>query len=251
MRIGLVLSGGGARGVAHIGVLKALEELGLKFSQIAGTSAGSIVGAMYAYGYSPDAIMDIIRQISFYRSLRPAWTWAGLLKMDFMKGLLLKHMPANSFEALKIPLTIAATEVYKGEIHYFTEGELVPAIMASCSIPAMFRPMSYRGGLYIDGGVIDNMPARPIRNDCDFIIGSHCNQLPKDFDATGMRKVIERTVLIATNTNTLVGKNFCDVFIEPPALARYGSFEIAKAQEIFDIAYGFTRDNFTREHFPK
>ena len=111
MKIGLVLSGGGARGVAHIGVIKALEEMGLQFSCVAGTSAGSIIGAMYAYGYKPLHILEIIKEISIFKSVRPAWTWSGLLTMDGMKDLLFKYMPNNSFEKLKIPLTIAATVI--------------------------------------------------------------------------------------------------------------------------------------------
>ncbi|MBS1543678.1 MAG: patatin-like phospholipase family protein, partial [Bacteroidetes bacterium] len=80
--IGLVLSGGGVRGVAHIGVLKALEEYGLRFKRVSGTSAGSIVGALYARGYSPSEILDIILQVSMLKSVRPAWAWSGLLRMD-------------------------------------------------------------------------------------------------------------------------------------------------------------------------
>jgi len=251
MKIGLALSGGGARGVAHVGVIKALEEVGLQFSSMSGTSAGSIVGALYAYGHTPDGIMEIIQQISIFKSVRPAWTWAGLLTMDGMRDLLLKYMPSNSFQALKIPLTIAATEIRRGEIHYFTEGELVPAIMASCSIPAMFKPMSYRSGLYVDGGVFDNLPSRPLIGTCDIIVGSHCNQIPGEFDATSMKAVVERTLLMAINANTMTGKAFCDVVIEPPSLGRFGGFEIAKAREIFDIAYTFTLANFTRESFSK
>src|SRR5258706_7504012 len=164
MRIGLVLSGGSARGVAQIGVIKALEELGLTFSCISGTSAGSIVGAMYAYGYKPSQILEIIQRVTIFKSVRPAWTWAGLLTMDGMKDLLLKCMPENNFQLLKIPLTIAATEIRIGETHYFTEGELVPAIMASCTIPAVFRPMSLRDGLYVDGGVLHNFPVGPLKS---------------------------------------------------------------------------------------
>ena len=88
--IGLVLSGGGARGAAHIGVLQALEEMGLKFSQVSGTSAGAIIGALYAHGHSPKEIFSIIQQMSILKSVRPAWTWSGLLKMDGLHDMLLK-----------------------------------------------------------------------------------------------------------------------------------------------------------------
>lgn len=249
MKIGLVLSGGGARGVAHIGVLKALEEMGVKFDMVSGTSAGAIVGALYAYGYKPDEIFTLIKTLSIFKSLRPAWTWSGLLRMDGLQELLLKNMPENKFEKLKLPLTVAATEIRKGRIEYFDKGELVPAILSSCSIPAVFNPMSFNGGLYVDGGLFDNLPVRAIRDKCDKIIGLHCNQISQDFDPNSMRTVIERSLLMAINANTIVSKGLCDVFIEPPNLSRFGSFDIGKAQEIFDIAYTHTKTNYLKKHF--
>jgi len=249
MKLGLVLSGGGARGVAHIGVLKALEEMGVKFSAVSGTSAGSIVGSLYAYGYSPDEIFALIKSLSIFKPVRPAWTWAGLLRMDGLQELLLKHIPENSFEKLKLPLTVAATEIRKGRIEYFTSGELIPAVLSSCSIPAVFNPMSFKGGLYVDGGLFDNLPVRPIRDACDKIVGLHCNHITQDFDPNSLRTVIERSLLMAINANTLVSKALCDVYIEPPNMSKYGSFDISKAQEIFDYGYKFTKSNFLPHHF--
>ena len=251
MKIGLALSGGGARGIAHVGVIKALEEIGLTFACISGTSAGAIVGALYAYGYKSAEMLEIIQQLTVFKSFRMAWTWSGLLKMDGMKDLLLKFMPDNNFNKLKIPLTIAATEIRLGEVYYFTEGELVPAIMASCSIPAVFSPLRYQGGLFVDGGVFDNLPAGVLKGKCDFLVGSHCNQIPKEFDPKNMKVVIERTLLMAINANTQVSKSMCDALIEPPGLGKYGSFDIAKSQEMFDFAYRYTKENFTKKYFDR
>lgn len=251
MKIGLVLSGGAVRGVAHIGVIQALEEMGLTFSCIAGTSAGSIVGALYSYGYKPREILDIVKQTTIAGSVRPAWTGAGLLSMDRFKDLLLKYMPANSFAALKIPLTICATELRLNEAHYITEGALVPAVLASCSVPAVFTPVAINGFLYVDGGVLDNLPVQPLKAHCDFIIGSHCNHLLKEFDPRNMKLVLERSMLMMVHTNTQLSKGLCDVVIEPPGLGRYSGMEIAKAQEIFDFAYKFTREKFSAADFAK
>lgn len=251
MTIGLALSGGGARGVAHIGVIKALEEMGVKISVVSGTSAGSIVGALYASGLTPDEMFDIIKNLSIFKSVRPAWTWSGLLTMDGLRELLLKHIPANDFKALKIPLTVAATEIRKGHIHYFTEGELAPAVVGSCSIPAVFNPVSFNGGLYVDGGLLDNLPARPIKDKCNFLIGSHCNHFGSEFDTRNLKTIIERSMLLTINANTQASRNLCDVVIEPPGMDRFSSFEIGKAQEIYDIGYAFTRKNFLPHHFQK
>lgn len=251
MKIGITLSGGGARGIVHLGVLKALEEMGLEFSVISGTSAGSIVASMYAYGMKPQQIFDQIRQLSIFKSLRPAWTWAGLLTMDGLKELILKNIPENNFSALKIPLTIAATEIRKGEVTYFTSGELAPAVVASCSIPAVFSPQSFNNNLYVDGGLLDNLPARSIRNQCDFLIGSHCNKISNEFDPKNLKVVIERSLLIAIAANTLHSQQLCDISIEPPNMDRFTVFDIGKAQEIFDYGYRFTKENFSAAQFPK
>ncbi len=251
MKIGLVLSGGGARGVAHIGVLKALDEMDIKFSIASGTSAGSIVASLYSYGYKPDEIFDIIKNLSIFKSVSPAWAWAGLLKMDGLESLLIKYIPENNFSALKIPLTVAATEIRKGRTHYFSEGELIPAIVSSCSIPAVFNPVSFKGGLYVDGGLLDNLPVLPIRDKCDFIVGSHCNHISPEFDPKNLKLVIERSLLMAISSNTLVSRQMCDVFIEPTRMDRFSSFDIGKAQEIFDYGYQFTKQNFMPHHFQK
>lgn len=237
--------------MAHIGVIKALHEFGLRFSHIAGTSAGSIVGALYAHGYNADEMVEIISQVTVFRTVRPAWTRAGLLNMDGFRELLLKYLPQNSFEELKIPLTVAATDIKEGKTVYFTRGELVPAIVSSCSIPALFNPVEYNGGLYVDGGLLQNLPASALVHDCDFIVGSHCNPIGPNFDASSMRTVIERSLLMAINANTQQGKELCDVVIEPKALYRFGVFELAKAKEIFDIGYSFTMENFSPRHFEK
>lgn len=251
MKIGLVLSGGGARGIVHIGVLKALEEMNIKFSVISGTSAGSIVGALYAYGYTPDQIIEMIKSVSIFKSVRPAWTGAGLLTMDGLVDVLRQYIPENDFKSLKFPLTIAATDIRAGRIHYFTEGELIPAIVSSSSIPGVFKPVSFNGSTYVDGGLLDNLPVKPIKDKCDFIVGLHCNHFSTAFDAKSMKMIIERSLLLAINANTEISRSMCDVFIEPVHMDRFTSYAIGSAQEIFDAGYQFTKANFMPHHFLK
>ncbi len=251
MKRGLVLSGGGARGIAHLGVLKALDEMEIKFDCISGTSAGSIVGALYAYGLKPEQIFDLIKNLSIFKSVRPAFAWTGLLSLDGLKEVLIKSIPENNFSALKIPLTVAATDIRKGKIHYFTEGELATSIMASCCIPAIFNPITINGNLYVDGGLLDNLPVKPIRSECDFIVGSHCKHISPDFDTTNIKLVVERSLLITIHANTEVSRGLCDTFIEPPRMDRFSSLNLSKAQEIFDFSYRFTKDNFLPHHFNK
>ena len=249
MKIGLVLSGGGVRGVCHLGVIKALQEFGVKIDFISGTSAGSVVGCLYSYGYPPDEILRIIQATSFFKSLKFAWNWTGLLSFDGLRDVLLKYMPENTFEHLKIPVTLALTEIKKGKIEYISQGELVTPIQASCSVPAVFKPVQYRGGIYVDGGILDNLPVKAIHDKCDFIVGSHCNFITSEFDIKSFRNVIERSLLMAINGNTMISKSLCNVLIEPPAVGLFSGFDLAKAPEIFDIGYQYTKRNFTPDQF--
>jgi NTE family protein len=164
---------------------------------------------------------------------------------------LLKSIPENDFAKLKIPLTVAATDIRKGQIRYFSVGELVPAIVSSCSIPAIFNPVSLDGNLYVDGGLLDNLPVKPIRSECDFIVGSHCNHISPDFDVKNIKLVVERSLLISIYANTEVSRGLCDVFIEPPRMDRFSSLDLSKAQEIFEFSYRFTKQNFLPHHFEK
>lgn len=235
--------------MCHLGVIKALEEFGVKFSFISGTSAGSVVGCLYSYGYSPDEILKIIQSTSFFKSLKLAWTWTGLLSFDGLRDALLKYIPENTFECLKIPVTLAVTEIKKGRIEYLSQGELMVPIQASCSVPAVFQPVQYQGGVYVDGGILDNLPVKAIYDKCDFVIGSHCNFITSEFDIKNFRNVIERTLLMAINGNTMISKTLCHVLIEPPDVGLYSGFDLSKASEIFEIGYQYTKRNFTPDQF--
>src|SRR6476661_6582193 len=130
MKTGIVLSGGGIRGVGHLGVLKALKNAGVEICAISGTSAGSIVGALYAEGHDP---FDILQQFLKTRLLgyfRPALFASGLLSLRRTQKLFLEYLPHNSFEGLKIPLTVTATNFSKGKLVYFSSGKLITALQA-------------------------------------------------------------------------------------------------------------------------
>ena len=241
MKIGLVLSGGGARGIAHLGVIKALQEIGIQFNQIAGTSAGAITGALIAQGYSPDESLKIIESSSFVRHLRPAWNRMGLLRIDTAVDLYKKYIPHDSFEGLQIPLHVLAVDLNDGEQVVFEQGELIRPVLASCCLPGMFEPMLINKRQFVDGGVLNNLPVEIIENKVDAIIGSHCNVLGPRKPVTSMRGVIERSLVLAVQSKTKERFAKCTVLIEPPQLAQYGTMDISKARELFRIGYQHTR----------
>lgn len=242
--VGLVLSGGGARGLTHLGVMKALEEMGARFSVISGTSVGSVIGALYCHGYTVDEIFKITTT-GYFRFMKPAWTISGLLSLDSLGAELLRHLPENSFEPLKTKLVVAATNLEAGAVTYFRKGELIPAVLASCCVPAVFKPVEIRNVMYVDGGITDNLPIKPIREESRVIVGSHCNPIADHFDKRNIKSIIERSLLIAINGNTRASKEMCDVLIEPPAAGIYSGFDIGKAKEMFEIGYRYTVDNYS------
>jgi NTE family protein len=248
--VGLVLSGGGARGMAHLGIIKALAEMGIQISAVSGTSAGSIIGALYCYGYSTDEIFTFI-STGFFKAVRPAWTISGLLSLEVLGSELLKYMPANRFESLMIKLAVAATNLEIGEVKYFRSGALIPAILASSCVPAVFKPVEIGNSLYVDGGITDNLPVKPIKDECAFIIGSNCNPIANHFDKRNIRAIIERSLLIAVSGNIRASKRMCDILIEPPDLSKYGGFDIGKANEMYEIGYMHTMNNYKPEDFTR
>ena len=249
MTTGIALSGGGARGIAHLGVLKALDELGVPLDYISGTSTGALVGALYSYGLSPEKILELIINTRFFSSLRPAWTWTGLVNMDGLRDLILKLIPEDSFDALKIPLTITATNLTKGKAEYFTAGPLTSAVLASCCVPVLFNPVHVNGEVYVDGGMTDNLPSKSIRHKCNLLIGSHCNYVSNEFDVKNFRSVIERSLLMAISGNTTLSKELCDILIEPPGLANISVFDVKNAELMFDVGYQFLVKNYSKLDF--
>ncbi|EOZ98274.1 hypothetical protein A33Q_0928 [Indibacter alkaliphilus LW1] len=239
-KIGLALSGGGVRGIAHLGVLKALNDHDIFPNRLSGSSAGAIAGALYCSGHDPSEILEIIIKTNYFKFLRPAISWTGILKMDVVEDLFLKYIPENKFESLKIPLSVAATDIKRGKVVYFSEGPLIRPLMASSCIPGMFDPIAIDNKFYVDGGVLNNLPVEPLDGSCDYIIGVNCNHLPVEHNINNIKKLIERTVIMSMNYNVYSRKEKCDFFIEPKGLARYGVFDIKKSEDIFKAGYEAT-----------
>lgn len=235
--IGLALSGGGIRGVAHLGVLKALEERKIPVHQIAGVSAGSIVGALYASGYSADEILAMVKKISAFRLFQPALNFKGLLKIEVIKKFLREYIKVDDFSALKIPLTVGATNLTYGRTDYFYEGSLIDPICASSCVPVLFDPMLIGDQWYIDGGILNNLPAEPIRKSCDIVIGIHTNPVEEDFIAANARQVMERALMMAIGRNVDLSRQYCDHYLEPPGLGIYRVSDLSSADVIFTTGY--------------
>jgi len=241
MKIGIALSGGGAKGIAHLGVLKALDESGIAISVVSGTSAGAICGAFYCSGYRPEEILEIITTTKLFKHFKLTFTWNGLLDINKVGLILSNHISENSFEALQIPLIVAATELQSGKPKYFKKGKLIKPVLASCCVPVIFHPVEYKKGIFVDGGILMNLPSQVLKKKCDYIIGSSCNPIGGGFQLSGVKKLVERSMLLAINGNNSISKKKCDLIIEPEILSGYSAFELKKANEIFKAGYDETK----------
>jgi NTE family protein len=236
-RIGLALSGGGVRGVAHLGVMQAFTDRGIKFSHISGTSAGAIAAAFFAEGYAPKDILQLIKENSLLKLLRPAFGGDGLMSILNARFLISKYIPHNSFQNLKTQVTISAVDLGEAKLVYFTRGELDMAILASCCLPGIFKPIMINNRMYIDGGILNNFPVEPLVGNCDLIIGSSCNHLPVVTAIKSFGNLVERAAMIAINSGLNTHKMLCDIVIEPHGLGGYGIFDTDAAEEIYMIGY--------------
>lgn len=155
-RLGLVLSGGGARGFAHIGVLRVLEREGAHFDVVAGTSMGAIVGALYASGMNAAELYRLADGLHWWEIIDLSLQ-TGLLKGDRLQALLAEHLP-GTFEELKLPLAVTTTDIETGETVVILDGDVVSAVRASSSFPGAFEPLQIRGRTLADGGIVNNLP---------------------------------------------------------------------------------------------
>jgi NTE family protein len=244
-KIGLVLSGGGARGFAHLGVMQALNEAGIFPDVISGTSAGAIAGALYADGYSPGEILKITNSNSRLHYIRPTVPKDGLLQITGVIRILRNNLRAKTFEELKIPLFVAATDLNNGRIDYFSSGELLTAIIASASIPVLFKPVLIDNKHYVDGGVLDNLPVKPIENKCRFIIGSFVNPTGYEENVTNLISIAERTFLLSMSKEVIEKTKKFDLFIAPPELRNYKILDPEKAEEVFQVGYNATKEKLS------
>ncbi|MFD0939823.1 patatin-like phospholipase family protein [Pedobacter boryungensis] len=236
-KIGIVLSGGGIRGIAHLGILKAFINAGIKFSHVSGTSAGSIAGAFYAAGIDPEEGLNIFMRTKLLRFIRPAIGSLGLINIENMRDVLTEHFPHDKIEDLKIPLTICATNFSEGNLVYFTKGPLIRAILASSCIPGIFRPIMIENQMFVDGGILNNFPVEPLLNNCDYIIGSSCNHLKPVDKITKISNLMQRAGIMSINHDMERKAKFCDLLIEPKGMGEISTFDMKKAESIYWVAY--------------
>lgn len=239
MKLGICLSGGGARGIAHIGVLKALEEHNIFPQFVSGASAGSIIGTLYASGKSIDEILRIVYDANIFKifSFSSIGLTGGFAKLTYLREILGQELQTNDFEALPCKLFVCVSNINKGKWAIIKSGNVIDAVVASSSIPLVFEPIEIRGELYVDGGLLNNFPIEPLLVECDMIIGVNVMPNTVKRDISGLRSIAERCVDLVVWSNTETRASQCDVLIDVDGVEDFGFFDFQKAKAIIDLGY--------------
>ena len=242
MKTGLVLSGGGVRGVAHIGAIKALEEYGIYPSHIAGTSAGAIIGALYAGGCNWEEILDFFKTTQIFSINNYAKSKPGFVDTEKFYDHLKSYLPKDSFASLKTPLYVTATNLLDGSLKVFHHGELIKPILASAAVPGLFAPVHFKNGYYVDGGMLNNFPVDLIKIYCDQIVGVYVNPFEKVkiTDFKHAHNVLERAYHIMVANETVLKFKDCDILIRPKRMAEFSMFSLKNIDILFELGYEAT-----------
>lgn len=239
MSIGLVLSGGGARGVAHIGAIKAITEHNIKITHVAGTSAGAVVGSLYAAGYSWQEILKFFESLPIFHYSRYALNKPGFFDSVKYINDFKKVFPEDTFESLEKKLYIPATNLIDGTLKVFSSGELIKPMLASACMPGVFTPIHIDNDIYVDGGILNNFPADLLKPICDKLVGVYVNPL-EAIENKKLRysyQIITRAYQIAIANQSHTKFELCDLLVLPNGLLKYGLFSLKNLNAIFEIGY--------------
>jgi NTE family protein len=215
-KIGLALGGGFARGIAHIGVLRVLEQNEIPIDFIAGTSVGALIAATYASGTSLDEMQRQGNATRFSDFGRWTLSRMGMASNDRLEHFLHKFTPAQYFSQMKIPLSIVAADLLTGESVHFTDGEIGPPLRASCAYPGLFLPVEYRDRILVDGFLTETVPAEAARDlGAELVIGVHLEPGLLKSKPRNTIEVISRSFSIIQTTAKQLWHKDVDILVEP------------------------------------
>lgn len=246
--LGLCLSGGGALGFAHIGVIQALEEHHINPTHIVGSSMGAIIGTFYAAGYSAKEMLQLIKDDKLYKITKlmtfpRSFLNSGLSTHEMLRSLIHDLIPHNSFEQLSRKMYICVVNLNKAEWKIIDSGnELDKWVAASASIPGLFETVKNNETFYVDGGLLNNMPAQGIKEFCPAIIGVDViphkipTQLKKPIDSLAF------SVRAVQHQNSKPGRSLCRFLIEPQAIEEYNEFSFDAYQAIYKYGYDAAKE---------
>jgi len=214
-RVGLALAGGFARGIAHIGVLRVLREAGIPIDCVAGTSVGALIGVGYCAGATLEAMQELGAITSFTDFGRWTPSWLGLATNQRMEKYLARLTPVKTFEELKTPLAISATDINAGITVYYSSGPILPALRASCAYPGLFVPIQYEGRTLVDGFLTSPVPVEgTMLLGADIVIAVYLETGGVENPRTAV-DIISRSFNIIQRHADVTWRQQADVIIEP------------------------------------
>lgn len=241
-KIGIAFGGGGARGFTHLGAIKAFEEFGIKFDYVAGTSAGSLVGAFYSAGYTFKQMYEICKNIKekdIRRNVIPFTT----SNTDGIGDILINNLGDINIEDLKIPFSAIAVDIKSTKEVCFSKGNLAKAVMGSCSVPLVFQPVVYDDKILCDGGLQNTIPADiPRHYGCDYVVAVDVNKSRTyGTDSTKFLDVLSCSIRILMKSNAVRGYVTADVIIGPET-KRFKSNKAEGIDDMIEEGYKATID---------
>jgi NTE family protein len=215
--IAFVLGGGGARGFAHTGVLKVLDDAGIRADLVVGTSAGSLVGALYAGGIRNDALLETALAVQREELIDFAFPHRGFIEGNRLQTYIDQALKGRLIEQLDIPFVAVATELATGRLVAFTRGDTGMAVRASCSVPVVFQPTAIRGSEYVDGGLVSPVPVKVARElGADLVIAVDVSRQPaeqKGLDSTAA--MLSQAFIVMEHALAQEESKLADVVIRP------------------------------------
>lgn len=238
-KIGLVLSGGGIRGMAHIGLLKAMNERNIVADEIAGASIGALIGALYSNENSTDEMLQFFKETPLFQYNYFAIGKPGLLNTTKFGEALKKCLKTDSFSLLSKPLYVVTTDLMSGKEKVFNKGQLIGPLMASAALTPVFSPVEVDKVLYADGGIMNNFPKEYLENNCNFFIGSNVSingNLSKK-DLNNSLQLMNRItgLMIYASCREKMGE--CNILIEPQELEHIGLLDKKGIDKAYTIGY--------------
>ncbi|RZJ56154.1 MAG: patatin [Flavobacterium sp.] len=247
--VGLILSGGGSKGIAHAGVLKFLDEVDIRPSHIAGTSSGAIVSSLYAWGMGPEEILEFFKSIYFFHWRHFTFRKAGFIDSDAFRLYFTSIFKDITLGDLPYKMHITATDMVSGKLKIFgQETKVADAVLASCAFPGILSPYTIDGRIYSDGGIVNHFPTDVLQGRCDRLIGVYVSPIqkigPKDLQT--IKSVTSRAYDLLSANSNMQKFTICDWVVSPDDLALYSTFETKKSKmdEIFSIGYEAAKKSY-------
>lgn len=245
VKIGLALGGGGARGFAHLGAIKAFEEYGLKFDYIAGTSAGSLVGAFYSNEWSFEQMLNVAKNFK-EKDIRKSKIPLMPSPTDGIEDIIKNNIGDIDVSECKIPLAVVAVDIFSTNECIITKGKLCKAVAGSCAVPAIFQPVKFEDRLLLDGGLQNTLPSNvPKMFGCDYVVAVDVNP-SRNYGATSSKyfDVLGATIRILMKKNAEIGYEFGDVVVQPKT-KKFSSTSMEGYEELIEEGYHATIDKMS------